>query len=148
MLAEKLKPPKRARNPPHNWVEKSRRRERETEGIRTGIALLRGSCGREKEPTPWEATLLTGRSAEPRNFKVSEKSRATGLRRAKQSESHTDHLHQCPRWHSPRRSGGGWSLRLRLQSSVRGRRLGLGGWRQPEGLGSGAPQDGEPKTTG
>ena len=49
MLAEKLKPPKRARNPPHNWVEKSRRRERETEGIRTGIALLRGSCGREKE---------------------------------------------------------------------------------------------------
>ena len=51
---EDLKPPKRARNPPHNWVEhKEKKRER---GIRMGAALLRGNCEREKEPTPWEST--------------------------------------------------------------------------------------------
>ena len=55
MLSEDIKPPKKARNSPHNWVEqKGKRRERE--GIKTGIALLRQSFKRRKEPTPWEAT--------------------------------------------------------------------------------------------
>ena len=54
------KPPKRARNPPHNWLEEREKRKRK----RMGIALLRGSCERGKEPTPWEATNWTGRSAE------------------------------------------------------------------------------------
>ena len=29
MLAEDLKPPKRGRNPPHNWEKKRKKRERE-----------------------------------------------------------------------------------------------------------------------
>lgn len=31
MLAEDLKPHKRARNPPHNWVEQKKKKERERE---------------------------------------------------------------------------------------------------------------------
>ena len=58
MMAEELKSPKRARNPGHNWVEqkKKEKRERETDGIRTGIAFMRRSYEREKEPTFLEAT--------------------------------------------------------------------------------------------
>ena len=41
MLAEELKAPKRAGNPPHDWVEQ-KEREREIEGIRTGLEILRG----------------------------------------------------------------------------------------------------------
>ena len=55
MLAEDLKSPKRARNPPHNWVEQKGRKERE-KGLRMGLALPRGSCEKGKEPTPWETT--------------------------------------------------------------------------------------------
>ena len=33
-----------------------KKREREREGIRMGLALLKGSCEGEKEPTSWEAT--------------------------------------------------------------------------------------------
>ena len=56
------------KNPPHNCVKQNRKerkkRKREREAIRTmGLAFLKGSCEREKEPTPWEATYLTGRSA-------------------------------------------------------------------------------------
>ena len=51
-----------------------------------------------------------------RNLKVTKKSAAAGLRRAKQRESHRDHLHHCPGHHSLRCSGGGWVLRLRLWS--------------------------------
>ena len=48
-------------------------------------------------------------------------------------ESLTDHCYHCPGHHSLRHSEGGWVLRLRLQRSVLGRRLGLAVWRQPEG---------------
>ena len=41
-----------------------------------------------------------------RDLKVSEKSVAAGLRTAKQSESHTDHLNHLPGHHSLRCSGG------------------------------------------
>ena len=53
-----------------------------------------------------------------RDLKVTEKSAAAGLRREKQSESHTDHLHHYPRHHSLRHLGGGWALRFRLWRSV------------------------------
>lgn len=47
MLAEEIKPPKRSRNPPDNWVEqKKKKKEREKKGIRMGLAFLRGSCCR------------------------------------------------------------------------------------------------------
>ena len=68
---------------------------------------------------------------------------AAGLRRAKQKENHTDHLHHPTRHHSLRHAGGGWALGLRLQRSAAGRGLGLAVWRQPEGLGSGVPCAGE-----
>jgi len=55
MLEEDLKPPKRARNSPYNWVEQNEKRERE-KGVRRGITLLRGSHERGKEATPWGAT--------------------------------------------------------------------------------------------
>ena len=54
MCAKELKPPKRARNSWHNWVEQKKKRERK--GIRTGLAFLRGSREGEKKPTFWEAT--------------------------------------------------------------------------------------------
>ena len=45
MLADELKPPKRARNPPHNWVESKEKIEGEKgkKGIRMGASLPRGS---------------------------------------------------------------------------------------------------------
>ena len=55
MLAEELKPPKRAINSLHNWVEQMKR-EREKKGIRTGLTFPKGSCEGEKEPTSWETT--------------------------------------------------------------------------------------------
>ena len=74
-----------------------------------------------------------------RDLKITEKSAAAGLRRAKQSEIHTDHLYHHPRHHSLRCLGGGWALRPRLQRSVPGRGLGLAVWRQPEGLENSVP---------
>ena len=40
MLAEEFKPPKRTRNPPHNWVEhkKEKKTEREKESGATSIS--------------------------------------------------------------------------------------------------------------
>ena len=73
--------------------------------------------------------------------------KAAGQRRAKQSESHTDHLHHCPRHHSLRCLGRDWALRLRLRRSFLGRGLGLAGWRQPEGLGRCAPWAGKQNAT-
>ena len=49
------------------------------------------------------------------------------MRRAKQSESCTDHLLYHPRHHRLRCSGGGWELRIWLPRSVLGRGLGLAG---------------------
>ena len=75
------------------------------------LAHLKGSCERKKEPTPWQATLLMGRQ---KDLKFTKKSAAAGLRRAKQSESCTDHLYHHPGHHSLRCLGGVWVLRLRL----------------------------------
>ena len=52
-----------------------------------------------------------------------------------------------PRDHSLRCTDRGQELRLRLWISVPGRRLGLAVWRQPGGLGSGAPWAGQLSTT-
>ena len=70
---------------------------------------------------------------------MTEKSAAAGLRRAKQSESHTDHMHHCP-----------WGLGTETQapevSTGEGTRVGC--IRQPEGLGNSAPCAGELNTMG
>jgi len=59
-----------------------------------------------------------------------EKSAAPGLRRAKQSEICTDHLHHCFGHHSLRHSGDSWALRPRLwRRSVLEREIGLAVWR-------------------
>ena len=57
------------------------------------------------------------------DLKVTEKNTAAGLGRAKQSESHTDHLNHQPRHHSLRHSDGGWALRLRFWRTVLGREI-------------------------
>ena len=81
------------------------------------------------------------------NLKALEKSKAARLRRAKLRESCMDHRITAHRHHSLRHLGGSWALILRLRKSVLHRGLGLTVWRQPEGLGSGAPQVGEWSTT-
>ena len=50
-LAEDIKPLKRARNPPHNWVEQKAKRGREKKVV-TGIALLRRAVKEERNPPP------------------------------------------------------------------------------------------------
>ena len=76
------------------------------------------------------------------------KSAAAGLKTAKQSESHTDHLNHRPRHHSLRHLGRDWVLRLRLQRLVQGRGLGLAVWGLPKGLRSSAPWAGKWYTMG
>ena len=123
MLAEELKPPKRSRNPQHNWIEQKKKEGEKKNQHRTSIP--------EKELWRRKRTYtlgshLTNREIKPkwRELKISKKSTAAGLR-AKQSESHTDHLHHHCGHHSLRPLGGGWALRLRLWRSVleRGQRL-------------------------
>ena len=93
--------------------------------------------------------LTDKRSAElAGDLKIAEQNAATGLRTAKQSKSHTDHLNHWPGHHSLRRSGGAWVLRLRLWRSVLRRGLGLAMWGQHEGLRSSAPQAGEQNILG
>ena len=71
-----------------------------------------------------------------RDLQASEKSSAAGLRRAEQSESHTDHWNHCPKTAQPE------TLRQKLGAETQapevssGRVLGLAVWRQPEGLGA------------
>ena len=143
MLAEELKPPKRGRNPPHNWVEQKKKRgKRNQDGTdiherelwkRKGIHTL-GSHLTDREIN-WDG----GTSKSPR--------KAQQLGRAKQSESCTDHLHHWPRHQRLRCLGGFWALRLRFWRSVSGRGLEYVLWRQPDGLGSSVPQTGEQNTT-
>jgi len=51
-MPAELKPPKKARNSPHNWVEQKEKKREKRE--KKGPALLRGSCERGKESAPWE----------------------------------------------------------------------------------------------
>ena len=83
-----------------------------------------------------------------RDLKVAEKSTAAALRRAKQSQSSTDHLNHWPGHHSLRCMGRGWALRLRLPRSVPEGGLLLAVWGQPEGLRSSEPLVGERHATG
>ena len=39
MLAEELKPPKRARNPQHNWVKQKKKKERERKSNQDGTGI-------------------------------------------------------------------------------------------------------------
>ena len=104
---------------------KKKKRERERERIRTGLAFLRGSCEREKNPHPEKPPNGLGYQPRPRDFKVTKKTTAAGLRRAKQSKSHTDHLHNGPRHPQPEMFGRSWALRFRFQRSVPEKGLGL-----------------------
>ena len=135
MLEEELKHPKRSRNPQHNWVEQ-KKREREKESGWDKYSWER-AVKEKRKPHPGKPPNQWGDHLRWRKIKVTVKSAATGLRRAKQSESCTDHLHHHPEWHSLRCLGGGWALRLRLQGSVLRRGQGVTVWRQPEGLRSG-----------
>ena len=81
----------------------------------------------KRTPHPGKSPNQWGNQPRWRDLKVTEKSAAPGLRRAKESESHTDHLNHGPRHHSLRCSGRGWVLRLRLQRSVPREKTGVGG---------------------
>lgn len=50
----------------------------------------------ERNPHPGKPLTGQGDQLRWRDFKVSEKSAATGMKRAKPSESHTDHWYHCP----------------------------------------------------
>ena len=97
----------------------------------------------KRNPHPGKPPNQRGDQPRQRDLKVAEKSAAAGQRRAKYSESPTDHLRHRPGHHSQRRLGRGWLLRLRLRGSVPRRGLGLAMWGQPKGLGSGVPWAGE-----
>ena len=68
----------------------------------------------KRNPHPAKPPNPQGDQLRHRDLKVAEKCRADGLRRAKQSESHTDRLDYHPRHHSLRRSGRGWAPRFRI----------------------------------
>ena len=96
MLTEDFKPPKRARNPPHNWVkqkEKNRERGRNQDGSITPERELR-----KKKGTHTLGSHLTDLGDQPgqRDLKATKKSTAAGLRQAKQRESHKDYWHHLP----------------------------------------------------
>ncbi len=89
-----------------------------------GLAFLRGSCEGEKEPTFWEATQLTERSAELEGPQSRREKGSSGTETSKAKRERTDHLNHPPGHHCLSCSGGGWAQRLRLQRSVPGRGLG------------------------
>ena len=98
--------------------------------------LLRGSCKRGKESTPWEATLPPARmEGEPQSLR--EMGRSCKEEGKAQREPHKPSI--SPLW-TPQpemlRQGPG---ALRLQKSVPRRGVGLAVWRQPEGLGRSVP---------
>ena len=97
----------------------------------------------KRNPHPGKPPNRLGDQPGQRDLKVSEKSAAAVLRRAKQSESRTDNLNHWPRHHSLRCSGRAWVLRLRLWRSGMGSGLVLTVWGQPWGLRSDVPWAGE-----
>ena len=70
-----------------------------------GLALLRGSCERKWNLQPGKPHNQQGDQPSWRDFKDSEKSAAAGLRRAKQSESHTDYQYHHPQTPHPEMPG-------------------------------------------
>ena len=85
MLAEDLKPPKRARNPPPNWAEqkgtKGRERKREKESGWDQHSREE-AVEEERNPHPGKPPNGWGDQPRQRDLKVVEKSAAAGLRRA------------------------------------------------------------------
>ena len=70
-----------------------------------GLALLRGCCEGGKEPTPQKPNQCRDKPRW-RDIRVAEKkSKTAGQRRAKQRESHTDHLQHCPWTPQPKMLG-------------------------------------------
>ena len=113
MLAEELKPPKRARNSWHNWVEQKKNRERERKGIRMDKhsreeAVKEKGNSHPRKPPPKQ------RKYQPswRDLQDAKESTAAGLRTKNQSERSTDHRNYWRRHHSLRCSGqaGHWDL--------------------------------------
>ena len=92
MLAEDLKPPERARNPPYNWVEQMEGKKESGWESHSWEGPVKEERNTHLRKSPnWQ-----GDRRRPRDLKVAEKSAAAGLRKAKLSESHTDHLHHWP----------------------------------------------------
>ena len=117
MLAEEHRPPKRSRNPPHNWVEQRKESERERRK-QTGLALQRGAVKEKRNAQPGKPPYWQGDQPRRRDLKVAKKRAEAGLKRAKQSESCTNHLLHHPEHHSHRCLGGGWALWLRFWRSL------------------------------
>ena len=123
MLAEEIKPPKRSRKPPHNWVKQNEKGEREQEKWNQDrTSIPERELWKKRNRHLGKPPTQQGDQQRWRNLKVTEESIAFGLRRAKQSESHKDHLHHHPRPHSLRCSVGGWALRLRLWRNSKAKR--------------------------
>ena len=101
---------------------------------------------KERNPHPGKPHNRQGNQPRQRDLKASEKSRAVGLRRAKQRDSHTNHYYHYLQTLEPEMLCRGWAMRLGLQRQVPGRELGVVVWREPEGLGRGVPQAGEQST--
>ena len=86
MLAQDLQSPKRARKPPHNWVEqKEQKRERERERNKDGTSTAEEELCKSKGIHTLGSPLIDRESS----LKASEKSTA-GLRRAKQRQQHSN----------------------------------------------------------
>ena len=117
-LTENLETLQRARNPPHNWVEqKEKKIEREKKNQDRTRTILRELLKRKSTQT-WERHLTDQEISCDRGTSKCpcRENSSAGLRRAKQSESCTDHLHHCSGHHSLRSSGGGWMGRSGLES--------------------------------
>ena len=139
-----LKPPQRARNPPHNWIEQKKKGEREGEKRHQDETSILETEPRKRKGTHSLGSYLANRD-QPRwrDHKIAEKSAAAGLRRAKQNESHTDHLHHRLGHHSLRHlvGVGCWDSPRRPQMRKARRMCGLIGevrcrcWGRQEGEG-------------
>ena len=142
VLAEELKPPQRARNPPHNWIEQKKKGEREGEKRHQDETSILETEPRKRKGTHSLGSYLANRDQpRRRDHKIAEKSAAAGLRRAKQNESHTDHLYHRLGHHSlrPLVGVGCWDSPRRPQMRKARRMCGLIGevrcrcWGRQEG---------------
>ena len=90
--------------------------------------LLKGNCGRERDPAPWKVIYLRERSNEPEESPDAEKSVAVSWSSEKQIENRTDHLNYGHSHQKLRRLGGGWAPRPPLWRLGPGKGLGRQGW--------------------